>query len=139
MRLLLSKRHTTTHAHTYTYILTHTHIHTHTQKNPHTQTHTLSLSHTLTNTHTHLHGSQTGTLQFQLAEDRRRLHQVEALAVVLPQARFLTEIEGIATGMETGIRGRWRRAWRPAAMDDVSGHATGMHGVDTTGISGHTV
>jgi len=61
------------------------------------------------------------------------LQQVEALAVVLPQARFLTEIEGMATGMETGIRGRWRRAWRPAAMDDVSGHATGMHGVDDNG------
>ena len=69
-------------------------------------------------------------LTLQLVEDRRRLQQVEALAVVLPQARFLKE---------TGIRGRWRRAWRPGAMDDVSGHATGMHGVDTTGISGHTV
>jgi len=43
------------------------------------------------------------------------------------------------TGMETGIRGRWRQACRLAAMDDVNGHATGMHGVDTTGIRGHTV
>jgi len=32
--------------------------------------------------------------------------------------------------MATGIGGRWRRAWRRAAMDD-GGHATGMHeGVD---------
>jgi len=30
-------------------------------------------------------------LTLQLVEDRRRLQQVEALAVVLPQARFLTE------------------------------------------------
>jgi hypothetical protein len=29
-------------------------------------------------------------LTLQLVEDRRRLQQVEALAVVLPQARFLT-------------------------------------------------
>jgi hypothetical protein len=32
--------------------------------------------------------------------------------------------------LQTGIRGRWRRAWRPAA---ISGHATGMHGVDYDG------
>jgi len=73
-------------------------------------------------------------LTLQLVEDRHRLQQVEPLAVVLPQARFLT-----LTGMETGIRGRWRRAWPPAAMDDISRHATGMHGVDTTGIRGHMV
>jgi len=40
------------------------------------------------------------------------------------------DIEGMETGMATGIGGRWRRAWRRAAMDD-GGHATGMHeGVD---------
>ena len=40
------------------------------------------------------------------------------------------DIEGMETGMVTGIGKRWRRAWRRAAMDDA-GHATDMHeGVD---------
>jgi len=44
------------------------------------------------------------------------------------------EIEGMETGMVTGIGGRWKRAWRRAVMDDGGGHATGMHeGVDGDG------
>jgi len=80
--------------------------------------------------------------------ERRMARREDGRATDAKQARMHGRITAVCvesaspspvTGMETGIRGRWRRAWRPAAMDDVSGHATGMHGVDTTGISGHTV
>ena len=44
------------------------------------------------------------------------------------------EIEGIKTGMVTGIGGRWRQAWRRSAMDDGCRIATGLHeGVDGDG------